>query len=242
MPSFPVWSSPVEYLHVQCITVVISFIRKRGMQLGADQCSEVQWLSCMVLSSSIQSSEVKLRLRQSSPVKYGAVQFSLLKCCPAQSSPVQSSPLHWRAVQSIQWNLRPSSPIPIHSLPAKYISIQRRPGSYKSTAVESSLVQSSAVQSSAIRNSSAQSRPVPSRPVPFSPEQLTAVESSTTQSCSVKLGTTKCIAARPVKWSAIRKSPHWSPYKCISVQSCLQLSHQHNQERLPTALSYTDLF
>ena len=78
-------------------------------------------------------------------------------------SPVQSSPVHWCAVQSIQWNLRPSSPIPIHSLPAKYISIQRRPGPYKSTAVESSLVQSIAVQTSAIRNSSAQSRPVQSR-------------------------------------------------------------------------------
>ena len=79
-------------------------------------------------------------------------------------SPVQSSPVHWCAVQSIQWNLRPSSPIPIpiHSLPAKYISIQRKPGSYKSTAFESSLVQSSAVQSSAIRNSSAQSRSVQS--------------------------------------------------------------------------------
>ena len=150
-------------------------------------------------------------------------------------SPVQSSPLHSTDVRSSTFSgfcasSVPSSLISIHSLPAKYIwsSIAQ----VHISQLQSKLVQWSAVQRSVIRNSSAQSRPVP-----FSQGQLTAVESTTTQSCSVKLGTTKCIAARPVKWSAIRKSPHWSPYKCISVQSCLQLTHQHNQERLLTALS-----
>ena len=47
---YPVWSSQVEYIHVQCSTVFIQF--------GADQSSEVKWLSCMVLSSSIQGSAV----------------------------------------------------------------------------------------------------------------------------------------------------------------------------------------
>ena len=117
--------------HVECSSVQISLAR----------CSDCHVWYFPVQSRVVQSGEVKLRLRQSSPVKCSAVQFSLLKCCPAQSSPV-----HWCAVQSIQWNLRSSSPIPIHSLPAKYISIQRRPGPYKSTAVESSPVNCSAEQ------------------------------------------------------------------------------------------------
>ena len=152
----------------------------------------------------MQSGEVEVSLRQSGPVKCSAVHFSLLQCCPAQSSPLHS---HRRAVQSIQWNLRPSSPFngicarPVQSRPIQFQFIPFQLSSFQSSIAQvyisqqqSSLVQSSAVQSSAIRNSSA-----PSRPVPSNPEQLTAVESSTTQSCSVKLGTTKCVAARPFK-------------------------------------------
>ena len=162
-----------------------------------------------MLSTSVFWSVVQLSLVHSTPTDVRSSPFSGICARPVQSRPVQFQfiPFQLSSFQS--------------SIAQVYISQQ-----------QSSLVQSSAVKSSAIRNSSA-----PSRPVPSNPEQLTAVESSTTQSCSVKLGTTKCIAARPVKWSAIRKSPHLSPYKCISVLCCLQLWHQHNQERLLTALS-----
>ena len=141
---------------------------------------------------------------------------------------VQSSPLHWRVVQSIQWNLRPSGPVPsspILFVPFQLSTFQSSVAQVHISQWQSSLVQSSAVHSSAILT--AQPSPVPS-----SPEQLIATESRTTQSCSVDLGTTTCILARPDKWSAIPKSPHLSPYKCISVQCCLQLSHQHKEERL----------
>ena len=160
MPSFPVWSSPVEYLHVQCSTVVISFIRKRGMHFSADQCSEVQWLSCMVLSSSIQSSEVKLRLRQSSPVKCGAVQFSLLKSCPAHSSPVHSTD-----VRSSPFSEICARPVQFQFIPFQLSTFQSSIAQVHISQQQSSLIQSSAVQSSAIRGSSTPFRPVPSRPV-----------------------------------------------------------------------------
>ena len=229
MLSYPVWSSSVEYIHIQCNTVFFSFIWKRGMQFGADPSSQVQWLSCMVLSSSIQGSAVCwiLSWRYDSPIQSSEV----------LSGSVQSSPLHWRVVQSIQWNLRPSSPVPsspILFVPVQFQFIPFQLSTFQSSVAQvhisqwqSSLVQSSAVHSSAILT--AQPSPVPS-----SPEQLIATESRTTQSCSVELGTTTCILARPVKWSAIPKSPHLSPYKCISVQCCLQLSHQHKEERLLT--------
>ena len=185
-------------------------VQSRVVQRSAGWWSQAQY-------KTVQSSEVH------------AVQFSLLKCCPAHSSPVhstdvRSSPFNEICARPVQFQFIP------YQLRTFKSSIAQVP--YKSTAVESSPVKCSAEQCNPLQLS-----PVPSCPVPFSPEQLTAVESSTTQSCSVKLGTTKCIAARPVKWSAIPKSPHWSPYKCISVQSCLQLTHQHNQERLLTALS-----
>ena len=143
----------------------------------------------------MQSSEVKLSLRLSGSVKCSTVHFSLLKCCPAQSSPLHS---HWRAVQS-----SPFSGIcarPVQSRPVRSQFIPFHLSSFQSSIAHS--------------------------PVPPNPEQLTAVESSRTQSCSVKLGTTKRIAARPVKWIAIRKSPHWSPYKCISVQSSVDTPTQ----------------
>ena len=127
-------------------TVFISFI-SRGMQFGADQSSEVQWLSSMVLSSAIQGSAVWWSQAQTKTVQSSEVQCRPVQSSEVLSGSVQSSPVHWCTVQSIQWNLRPSSPIPIHSLLAKYISIQRRPGPYKSTtAVESSPVNCSAEQ------------------------------------------------------------------------------------------------
>ena len=126
MLRYPVRSSSVEYIHVQCSTVFISFIWKRGMQFGADQCSEVQWLSCMVLSSSIQSSAVWWSQAQTK-----TVQSSEVRCRPVQSSEVlsgsvQSSPLHSTDVRSSTFSgfcasSVPSSLISIHSLPAKYI-------------------------------------------------------------------------------------------------------------------------
>ena len=158
MLSYPVWSSSVEYIHVQCSTVFISFIWKRGMQFGADQSSEVQWTDCPVWYFPVQSRVVQCSAVWWSQAQTKTVQSSEVQCRPVQSSEVlsgsvQSSPLHWRAVQSIQWNLRPSgpvpsSPIPIHFLPAKYISFSRQhsPGPYKSTAVESSPVKCSAEQ------------------------------------------------------------------------------------------------
>ena len=146
MLSYPVWSSSVEYIHIQCNTVFFSFIWKRGMQFGADPSSQVQWLSCMVLSSSIQGSGVCWILSWS------------------YDSPVQSTPLTWGPVHSVESAPVRSSPVqsnPVRSLPAKYISIQRSPGPYKSMAVESSPVKCSAQQCNP--NSSAQSRPVQSR-------------------------------------------------------------------------------
>ena len=199
------------------------------MQFGADQCSEVQWLSCMVLSSSIQSSAVWWSQAQTKKIQSSEVWCRPLQSSELLSGSVQSGPVHKvesAPVQSslVQSNPVRSRPIPVHSFPAKYISIQRSPGPCKSIAVESSQVQCKAVQSV---------RAQPS-PVPSSREQLIATQSRTPQSCSVELGTTTCIAARPFKWDAIPKSPHLSPYKCISVQCCLQLSHQHKEERLLT--------
>ena len=151
MLSYPVWSSSVEYIHVQCSTVFISFIWKRGMQFGADQSSEVQWTDCPVWYFPVQSRVVQCSAVWWSQAQPKTVQSSEVQCRPVQSSEVlsgsvQSSPVYWCAVQSIQWNLRPSSPIPIHSLPAKYFSIQHSPGPYKRTAVESSPVKYSAEQ------------------------------------------------------------------------------------------------
>ena len=148
------------------------------------------------------------------------------------SSPVYSGPVYRVEFVPVQ-----SSPMPSNSVPSRlipFIPFQLSTFVPSITQVHTSQQQSSLVrqvQCRAVQSVTAQPSPVPS-----SPEQLTAVESSTTQSCSVKLGTIS-IAAREVKWSAIPKSPNLGPCKCISVQFCLQLSHQHNQERLLTALS-----
>ena len=203
-----------------------------SVSFGKVECSSVQISLARCSDFPVWYFPVQSRVVQCSAVWWGRAQSKTVQSSGAACCPAQYSPLHWHAVQSMQWNLRPSSPISIYSLPAKYISIQHSPGLFKSTAVKFNTIKCSAEHCRAVHSVAA----LPS-PVPSSPEQLTAVESSTMQSCSVKLGTTKCIAARLVNWSAIRKSPHWSPYKRISVQSCLQLSHQHNQERLLTALS-----
>ena len=154
MLSYPVWSSSVEYIHVQCSTVFISFIWKRGMQFGADQSSEVQWTDCSVWyfpvqSRVVQSGEVKLRVRQSSLVKCMpsiSVFWSAVRLSPVRSIPLTRGPVHSEESAPVQSNPVRSRPIPVHSLPAKYISIQRRPGPYKSIAVECIPVKCSAKQ------------------------------------------------------------------------------------------------
>ena len=123
--------------NVECSSVQISLAR----------CSDCCVWYFPIQSSVVQSAEVKLRLRQFSPVRCSAVQFSLLKYFPAQSSPVhssdvRSSPFNGICARPVQSCSCPSNSI--HSLPAKYISIQRSPGPYKSIAVESSPVKCSA--------------------------------------------------------------------------------------------------
>ena len=188
------------------------------MQFGTDQSSCPVWYF-PVRSKVVQCSAVWWSQAQPKTVRSSEVQCRSVQSSEVLSGSVQSGPLHWRAVQSIQWNLCPSSPVQSRPVQFQFISklssFQSGIAQVHISRQQSSLIQSSVLQSSAIRNTSSHSRP-------SSPEQLTAVESSTTQFCSVKLGTTKCITVRPIKWSAIRKSPHWSPYKCISVQSCLQ--------------------
>ena len=217
-----VQSLSVSFGNVECSSVQISLARCSDccvwyfpIQSRVVQCSAVCWSQAQ--TKTVQSSEVQCRPVQSSEVLSGSV---------------QSSPVHSTNVRSSPFSEICACPVQFQFIPFQLSTFQSSIAQVHISQQQSSLIQSSAVQSSAIRSSS-----TPFRPVPSSLEQLTAVESSTTQSCSVKLGTAKCIAARPVKWSAIRKSPHLSPYKCISVQSCLQLTHQHNQERLLTALS-----
>ena len=151
MLRYPVRSSTVEYIHVQCSTVFISFIWKRGMQFGADQSSEVQWTDCPVWYFPVQSRVVQCSAVWWSQAQPKTVQSSEVQCRPLQCYPAQSSPVHSNDVRSSPFSgiyaiPNPSSLIPIHSLPAKYISIQHSPGSYKSTAVESSPLKCSAEQ------------------------------------------------------------------------------------------------
>ena len=87
-------------------SVFISFI-SRGMQFGADQSSEVQWLSSMVLSSAIQGSAVwwsqaQTKTVQSSEVQCRPVQSSEVLSGSVQSSPVQSTPLTCGPVHSVK--------------------------------------------------------------------------------------------------------------------------------------------
>ena len=78
-----------------------------------------------------------------------------------------------------------------------------------------------------MRNCLAQSRPVPS-----SPEQLTAVESSTTQSCSVK---EKPSALRPVHSSQVlfgkvHIEAHTSVFQSSTFQSWIAQVHISQQQ------------
>ena len=129
---YPVWSSPMKYIHVQRSTVFVSFIWKRAMHFGAHQSSEMQWTDCPVWHFPVQlrivqSGEVKLRLRPSSPIRYSAVHFSLLKCfglvhfSPVHSADVYSirvwsGPVHW--VESV---LVQSSPVLSNSVCSRLI-------------------------------------------------------------------------------------------------------------------------
>ena len=188
---------------VQSLLVSFGNVQCSSVQISLARCSELTFQFNRGKCSVVQSVEVKLRQRQSSPVRHSAVQFSFLKCFPAQSSPLrrrvlQSSLIRSSLLSGVCSRPAQSSPVPFKSIRSRPIPVipfhlstfQSRIAQVHISQQQSSLVQSSAVQSSAIRSSSA----VPSRP-----KQLTTVESSTTQRCSVKLGTTKCIAARPVK-------------------------------------------
>ena len=148
MLRYPVWSSSVEYIHVQCSTVFISFIWKRGMQFGADQCSEVQWLSCMVLSSSIRSSAVWWSQAQTKTVQSSEVQCRPVQSSEVLSGSVQSSPVHSTNVRSSPFSEICARPVQFQFIPYQLrtfkSSIAQVP--YKSTAVESSPVKCSAEQ------------------------------------------------------------------------------------------------
>ena len=146
------------YSAVQSLSVSFGNVECSSVQISVARCSDCPVWYFPVQSGVVQSGEVKLSLRQSSPVKCSAVQFSLLNCCPAQSSPVQS----------IRWNLRPSSPIlfvPVQFqfIPSQLSTFQSSLAQVHISQQQSSQVQSNAVQSSAIRKSSAQSRPIQSR-------------------------------------------------------------------------------
>ena len=122
-------------------------------QLNTGQCSVVQ------------SGEVKLRLRQSSPAKCSAVQFSLLNCCPAQSSPVQSTPLTYGPVHLEESVPVQSSPVQSSSNSFPSSKVNFNPAQPRCIQVNSSRVLSSQVQCRAVQCVTAQPSPVPFRPV-----------------------------------------------------------------------------
>ena len=87
------------YSAVHSLSVSFGNVQCSSVQISLERCSDCPvWYfpvpSRVVQCSVVQSGNVKLRQRQSSPVRCSAVQFSLPKCCPAQSSPVQSTPVH----------------------------------------------------------------------------------------------------------------------------------------------------
>ena len=175
------WSSPVEYIHLQCSTVFISFIWKRGMQFGADQSSEVQWTDCPVWYFPVQSRVVQCSAVWWSQAQTKTVQSSEVRCRPVQSSEVlsgsvQSSPVHSTNVRSSPFSEICTRPVQFQFIPFQLSTFQSSIAQVHISQQQWSLIHSSAVQSSAIRSSST--------PTP----------------------------------------------------------HQHNQERLPTALSYAGLF
>ena len=166
MLNYPVWSSPVEYIHVQCSTFFVSFIWKRAMQFGTDQSSCPVWYF-PVRSRVLQCSAVWWSQAQPKTVRSSEVQCRSVQSSEVLSGSVQSGPLHWHAVQSIQWNLCPSSPVQSRPVQFQFISkLSSFPSGIAQVHIsrqQSSLVQSSALQSSAICNTSAHSRPVQSR-------------------------------------------------------------------------------
>ena len=127
----------------------------------------------------------------------------------------QSSPVRCSAVQFSLLKCCPAQSSPVQSTPPTCTPVQFNPVQ----SIKWSLFQSRPVQIYSFPSNSSHSLP---------PKYISILDSpGPYKSTAVESG--------PVKWSAI--CPHLSPYKCISVLCCLQLSHQHNQERLLTALS-----
>ena len=115
------WSSPLEYIHVQCSTFFVSFIWKRAMQFGTDQSSCPVWYF-PVRSRVLQCSAVWWSQAQPKTVRSSEVQCRSVQSSEVLSGSVQSGPLHWHAVQSIQWNLCPSSPVQSRPVQFQFIS------------------------------------------------------------------------------------------------------------------------
>ena len=133
------------------------------MQFGADQSSEVQWLSCMVLSSAIQGSAFWWSQAQTKTVQSSEVQCRPVQSSEVLSGSVQSSPVQSTDVRSSPFSKNCARPVQFQFIPFQLSTFQSSVGQVHTSQQQSSLVQSIAVQSSAIRNSSAQSRPVQSR-------------------------------------------------------------------------------
>ena len=92
------------YSAVQSLSVSFGNVECSSVQISLARCSELTVLYGTFqfnpgYCSVVQSGEVKLRQRQSSPVRCSAFQFSLPKCCLAQSSPLHSTSLMVTPVQ-----------------------------------------------------------------------------------------------------------------------------------------------
>ena len=129
-------------------------MQRSSVQISLARCSELTVLHNNFqfnpgYCSIVQSGEVKLRLRQSNPVKCGAVW-----CSPVLSTPLTCTPVRFNPVHSIQWSLCPQS-IPSRPIPFSPFQLT----TFRSSIVQvhisqqqSSLVQSSAGQSSQVSN------------------------------------------------------------------------------------------
>ena len=94
---YPVWSSPMKYIHVQRSTVFVSFIWKRAMHFGADQSSEMQWTDCpvwyfpvqlkVVQCSAVWRSQAQAKTSEvlCKDILCGLVQWSTFTCSAVQS-------------------------------------------------------------------------------------------------------------------------------------------------------------
>ena len=144
-----VQSCYVSFGDVQCTSMQISLVRCNELAvLYSDLQFNPGW------SSVAKFGEVKLRLRQSSPVQSSQVLSS-----PAHSTNVESGPIH--SVES-----SPVQPRPIPFSPFQLSAFQSGIAQVHISQLQSSLVQSNAVQSSTIRNS-----PVPTSLAQCSPAQ-----------------------------------------------------------------------